>query len=157
MPDSLVPACSQRSHFHPYLQCHIHCYLCAPSKARSTATSLLSAKPDSPLPVKSDPPLLACSQWSQIVRADRVSIPPLTAWSQLSQIVSGESERSTATSLHPAKPDCQGGDSDHVWAVRLTALNVSKRNKIHPYQCVSGKFRSTTTSLLPVNTDCQRG
>jgi len=33
-PNPLLPACSQRSHFHPYQRCRIHRYQLAPSKAR---------------------------------------------------------------------------------------------------------------------------
>jgi len=74
--DRLLPAYSQRSQFHPYQRSRIHLYQLAPgeasfpptSKAGSTCTSLLPAKPVSPLAAMPDPLLPAFSQRSQIVR-----------------------------------------------------------------------------------------
>jgi len=93
-PDPPPPACSQRSQFHPYQRRQIHRYQLAASEATSAATSeacftptskagsttnsllpaksdcqrgkLLLAKPVSPLPAKTDPPLPACSARGQI-------------------------------------------------------------------------------------------
>ena len=99
----------------------------ATSKARSTAKSLLPAKPDcqrgesehstatSLLPAKPDPPLRACSQQSQIVRGESEhsittseARPTATSEARLSEVrASIPPLTAKPDPLLPAKPDCQ--------------------------------------------------
>jgi len=132
-PDPPLPACSQRSQIQSFLPAH--------SESRFSATSLLPAKPVSPLPTKLDPPLPACYQRSQIVREVRVSIPPLPACYQRSQIVRGESKHSTATSLLPVKLDPKLLAS----SLQIPILCYQRSNN-HPNQLASSESSSTATS-----------
>ena len=105
------------------------CQSCG-SEARSKASCQLIANLNSLLPAKPYQPLTACSQWShihcyQLAPSEASFTPTSEARSTATSLLPakpdgqrGESEHSTTTSLLPAKPDCQWSKSEHVRAVR---------------------------------------
>jgi len=100
----------QGRQFHPYLWNKIPPYLVAPIKTRPTTSWLLPLSPDpllpaktvSPIPVKPDSPLSACSKQGQIVRDVRVSMSE--QWDQA----------------------CQSGETKHVGGVRQSMSELWK-------------------------------
>jgi len=76
--------------------------------------------------------------------------------------------QSTTTSLLPAKPDCQRGESENSTATSMLPAKpdppltaCSQRSHVHPYQrtpihcylLAPSNARSTATSLLPAKPD----
>jgi len=94
-------------------------------------------------------PLPACSQQSK--RSTAPSEARSTATSEDRSTATSE-DRSTANSWLPAKPDCQRGESENSTA---TSLHLAKPDPLLPVKPVS-PLPVKPDPLLPAKPDCQR-
>jgi len=130
--------CQMQSQIHYFMQSQVHCdkqspihsfHLCS-SKCRSSVSREAQSFP--------------------------ASEHRTTATSE-SRFTPTSDARSTANSLHPVKPDCQRGTSDHVRVERPSMSELWEQSQIHPYQLAPSKARSKSpcqcilypTSRLP--------
>jgi len=119
------------------------------------------ARPVSPVPVKPDPLLSACSQQSQF-HPKQLSWIHHYQWSQFHPYLQSRihryqlapsnaafnplrKARSNTASLHPAMPHCKRGNSEHVRAVRPS---MSELQKGVCQRCKSEHVRVVGASLL---------
>jgi len=126
-----------------------HRYQPAPSEATSTATSKARSTATSLLPAKPDPPVTACSQRSPIVREVRVSIPRLPACSQQSQIHCPQWSQIHHYQLAPSEAR---SSERWEWAFHRYQLAPCKARSTAPSEARStatSEAISAATSLLP--------
>ena len=163
--DPRLPACSQRSQFHPYQGSLSHYYQPAPSEAILSERwewafhHYQLAPNEARLPERWDW-TFHCYQFAPSkARSTPTSLLPAKPERQR-----GESEHSVPTSLLPVKSDCQKGESEHSATTSLLpALLECLRAESEHVRAVRpsmselskwvSKANSTPTSVLPVSPD----